>query len=120
MGTAMVTPDEEPVPLATGPVAAVYVAGRDVLKVFPGPLDRRTRAKLEQEIAAWQQVPATTDVRGVEEMRDGRVVVRAESCVGSLRERVRREGPLDVDDVVDVAGRLGRALGAAHAAGLVH
>ncbi len=120
MGTAMVTSDEDPVPLATGPVAEVYASGTRVLKVFPGPLDRRTRARLEQEIAAWQGVPATAAVDGVEEMRDGRVVVRAELCPDSLVGRVRREGVLEADDVVDVAGRLGRALAAAHAAGLVH
>ncbi|WNV86180.1 protein kinase domain-containing protein [Umezawaea sp. Da 62-37] len=116
----MVTPDEDPLPLATGPVAVVYAAGQDALKVFPGPLDRRTRTALDHEIGAWQRIPATVEVRGVEEMRDGRVVVRVELCPDSLVDRVRREGVLAADVVVDVAGRLGRALETAHAAGLVH
>src|SRR5688500_2814254 len=100
MGPAMVTPHDEPVPLGTGPVAAVYATGRDTLKVFPGSIDRRTRTRLEQEIAAWHRVPATAEVRGVEEMRDGRVVVRAEWCPDSLADRVRREGPLPADDLL--------------------
>ncbi|HWO60207.1 MAG TPA: protein kinase [Umezawaea sp.] len=112
--------EEQLVPLGSGPVAAVYAVGDRALKVFPGRLDRRTRAKLDKEIAAWRGVPATRVVHGAAEMADGRVAVWAELCPESLAERVRRDGPLPAADVVDVALRLTRALTAAHAAGLVH
>ncbi len=116
----MTIPEDQPVPLGTGPVAAVYAVGGRAVKVFPGPLDRRTRVKLDQEIAAWRRVPATREVHDVRDAADERVAVWSESCPHSLVDRVRQDGPLAAVDVLDVARQLGRALTAAHGAGLVH
>ncbi|MCE6996017.1 protein kinase [Saccharothrix sp. S26] len=121
MSTAMVNPHSNHlVPLGNGPVATVYAGGGAAYKVLPAALDRRTRAALEREVAKWRRVPFTAAVRGVEELADGVTAVCSELCRHSLAARVRHGGPLPVNEVLDLAQVLAEALGAAHAAGLVH
>src|SRR5215470_17646749 len=52
---------------------------------------------------------------------DGRPYIVMEYCDGgSYAQILRREGPLPVDDVVEVGAKIGEALHAAHQAGIVH
>ncbi|MFC6022195.1 serine/threonine protein kinase [Plantactinospora solaniradicis] len=119
----------ELVPLGDGPVATV-LAGVDAttgeafaLKVFPGRLDRRTRAKLDRELAQLSAVRAHAPVLvadRVEERPDGRCALRMELCTQSLPELVDSFGPLSVPDTLVLGTVLAAALAATHAAGLVH
>ncbi|WP_179118185.1 protein kinase domain-containing protein [Saccharothrix sp. ALI-22-I] len=121
MSTAMANPPgNHLVPLGVGPVATVYAGGGAAYKVFPISLDRRTRTAVEREIARWRRVPFTPGVRGVEELADGVTAVVSELCRYSLATRVRHDGQLPVAEVLDLGRVLAEALGAAHAAGLVH
>ncbi|MFD1150617.1 serine/threonine protein kinase [Saccharothrix hoggarensis] len=108
------------VPLGSGPTTSVYAGRGAAFKVFPAALDRRTRAALEREIAAWRRVPFTRLVHGVEELADGVTAVCCELCGHSLADRVRRDGPLPIAEVLDLGLVLAEALAAAHALGLVH
>ncbi|MEO3927833.1 protein kinase [Micromonosporaceae bacterium B7E4] len=119
----------ELVPLGDGPVATV-LAGVDgatgeafALKVFPGGLDRRTRAELDRELTRLAALRAHAPVLvadRVEERPDGRCALRMELCTQSLPELLDSFGPLSVADTLVLGTVLATALAAAHAAGLVH
>ncbi|MDW5327045.1 serine/threonine protein kinase [Plantactinospora sp. KLBMP9567] len=119
----------ELVPLGDGPVATV-LAGVDgatgeafALKVFPGGLDRRTRADLDRELTRLAALRAHAPVLvadRVEERPDGRCALRMELCTQSLPELLDSFGPLSVADTLVLGTVLATALAAAHAAGLVH
>ncbi|WP_203861620.1 serine/threonine protein kinase [Plantactinospora mayteni] len=122
-------PDGELVPLGVGPVATVLAgvhatAGEAfALKVFPGRIDRRTRAELSRELARLSALRAHAPVLvadRVEERPDGRCALRMELCAQSLPELLDSFGPLSVADTLVLGTVLATALAAAHAAGLVH
>ncbi|MEJ3746493.1 protein kinase [Actinomycetes bacterium KLBMP 9797] len=119
----------ELVPLGSGPVATV-LAGVDAatgeafaLKVFPGRLDRRTRAGLENELtrlAALRTHAAVLVADRVEQRPDGRCALRMELCSQSLPELLDSFGPLSVADTLVLGTVLAAALTAAHSAGIAH
>ncbi|WP_026359933.1 serine/threonine protein kinase [Amycolatopsis nigrescens] len=120
---------DELVPLGAGPVATVF-AGVErqgnatfALKVYPGPVDRRTRGRLEAELRELAELRARAQVLvadRVEELPDGRCALRMELCSQSLPELVGSFGPLTVSDALVLGSALAGALAVAHAAGLVH
>ncbi|MEN3610573.1 protein kinase [Plantactinospora sp. ZYX-F-223] len=121
--------DGELVPLGDGPVATVWAgvhatAGEAfALKVFPGRIDRRTRAELSRELARLSALRAHAPVLvadRVEERPDGRCALRMELCAQSLPELLDSFGPLSVADTLVLGTVLATALAAAHGAGLVH
>ncbi|MFC5058579.1 protein kinase domain-containing protein [Saccharothrix xinjiangensis] len=117
----MITPGSDgSIPPGGGSAAVVHVERDTALKVFPGVLDRRTRAKLDAELSAWRGVPSTLAVLGVVEPAAGVVAVRSELCGPSLAARVEHHGPLPVAEVVALGRALGGALAVAHGKGLVH
>jgi hypothetical protein len=130
MSASTTDPDADGlVPLGDGPVAAV-LAGVDAttgeayaLKVFPGPLDRRVRAELDDELgrlaALRTRAPILVADR-VETRPDGRCALRMELCAQSLPDLLDSFGPLSVPDALVLGTVLAAALATAHGAGLVH
>ncbi|OKA07978.1 hypothetical protein ATP06_0211720 [Amycolatopsis regifaucium] len=121
--------DDELVPLGEGPAATV-LAGMDettgeafALKVYPGRVDRRTRAELDKELSALNSLSELGTVlipTEAKDLPDGRFGVRMELCTQSLAELVGAFGPLSVQDVLSLGEALATTLAAAHQAGVVH
>jgi hypothetical protein len=109
---------------ASGTVGACRRGGEAVaLKVFPGRLYRRTRARLDRELAALARLGDTVRIvvpQDVEPMPDGRCALRMELCAQSLARLVATSGPLPVADVLVLGITLASTLVAAHRAGIVH
>ncbi|SFW78306.1 serine/threonine-protein kinase [Amycolatopsis australiensis] len=115
------------VPLGGGASGTVCACRRGseviALKVFPGRLYRRTRARLDRELAALAGLAEQAGVvvpQAVETMPDGRVALRMELCTQSLARVVAASGPLTVSDVLVLGLTLASTLVAAHRAGIVH
>ncbi|MEE6258200.1 serine/threonine protein kinase [Plantactinospora sonchi] len=120
---------DELVPLGDGPVATVLagVSGEPgeayALKVYPGRLDRRTRARVRDELRRLGELRGIAPVLvadGLRELADGRAALRLELCAQSLPELLDSFGPLSGTDTVALGSALAAALAAAHRAGLVH
>ncbi|MFY1688265.1 serine/threonine protein kinase [Plantactinospora sp. WMMB782] len=128
-GTTVGTGGDDPVVRGEGPVATV-LAGVDpatgepyALKIFPGPLDRRTRAKLDAErgrLSAGCAQAAVLLADRVESMPDGRCALRMELCAQSLPDLLTSVGSLSVPDTLVLGTVLASALAAVHRAGVVH
>jgi len=115
--------------LGRGGMGEVYAAddtklGRKVaIKILPATLaddpERLLRFTLEAKAASALNHPSILTIYDVDEV-DGHPFLVTEFIDGqTLRERLRR-GDLTVRDVVEIGGQLAGALGAAHAAGIVH
>ncbi|MGH8967961.1 MAG: protein kinase domain-containing protein, partial [Actinomycetes bacterium] len=122
------TGDDELVPLSTGPMASVYAgmtqAGEAyALKVLPGPLDRRTRGEVENELARLAalrgQAPILVADR-LEEMPDGRHALRMELYPQSMPDLIGSFGALSVPDALALGTAIASALATAHRSGIVH
>ncbi|MFY1688266.1 serine/threonine protein kinase [Plantactinospora sp. WMMB782] len=119
----------ELVPLADGPTASVLAAvdartgEAYALRVLPGVPDRRTRTRLENELARLaplaDRAPILVADR-LEEFEPGRWALRMALCSQSLTDLLDSFGPLSVPDTVALGTALTRALVAAHAAGVTH
>ncbi|MDA3647185.1 protein kinase [Saccharopolyspora indica] len=117
------------VPWGTGPAATVLAGERKgageafALKVYPGGVDRRTRAQLTAELGALAALRGRVPVLvadAAEDLPDGRFALRMELCSESLAELVASSGPMSVPDALDLGESLATALAAAHGAGVVH
>lgn len=113
--------------IGEGPIATVYSGHIDgppvAFKVLSERLDRRTLAVVEREQATLATLARTCAILPVEEidqLEDGRHVLRMELCRESLDDVVSRVGALDPDDVLHFGLAIATALAAAHAAGVVH
>lgn len=91
--------------------------GDTVLKVYPGSLDRETRAALEREQAALSGIASILQVEEIGKLPDGRTVLRMPRCDRSLATLAE---PLPVQDALIIGETVARALAAAHRAGVVH
>jgi hypothetical protein len=109
---------------ASGTVCACRRAGEAVaLKVFPGRLYRRTRARLDRELATLADLASQVRVvvaQAVETMPDGRCALRMELCTQSLARLVSGSGPLAVTDVLVLGITIASTLVVAHRSGIVH
>ncbi|MYI74361.1 MAG: serine/threonine protein kinase [Acidobacteria bacterium] len=115
--------------LGRGGMGVVYL-GRDTrldrpvaIKALPPAFlhDERFRARLRREAmaAAALSHPGIATVFTLEEF-DGQLYLVREYVAGhTLRETLRR-GPLSIDEILAVAGKVARALAAAHAHGIIH
>jgi tetratricopeptide (TPR) repeat protein len=97
------------------------VLDREVaLKLTPVDAGRRDAALREARLLARVHHPNVVTVHGADH-RDGRVGIWMERVNGrTLLEIVRSGGPLDAGEATRIGVDLCRALGAVHAAGLVH
>lgn len=91
--------------------------GDTVLKVYPGPLDRETRATLEREQAALSGIASILPVEEIGKLADGRTALRMPRCARSLATLAE---PLPVQNALIIGETVARALAAAHRAGVVH
>ena len=91
------------------------------IKLLRGGVGERSRNRLLREARALAQLnhPNVVTVHDVGE-HDGQVFVAMEFVAGRTLRRWREEARPSVAAVLDVFGRAGRGLAAAHAAGLVH
>lgn len=110
--------------LDRGPVATVHAAQMAektvVWKVFPARFDRRTLAAVHRDLARLNALSAPIlPVDGVERWGGGHAL-RMEWCPESLATRIRRAGPLSVEEVVALGHSLALALAAAHRVGVLH
>ncbi|MFD5243603.1 serine/threonine protein kinase [Amycolatopsis sp. NPDC058340] len=91
--------------------------GDTVLKVYPGSLDRETRAALDREQAALSGIASILPVEEIGKLADGRTALRMPRCDRSLATLTE---PLPVQDALLIGETVARALAAAHRSGVVH
>jgi hypothetical protein len=116
-------------PLGEGGMGVVFEAEHEgsgrrvalkVLKEFEGDERERRRFFREGELASTIDHPNSVYVFGTEEI-DGLLVIAMElAAAGTLREEVRRRGPLPVREAVDRVLDVLGALEVAHARGVLH
>jgi serine/threonine-protein kinase len=115
--------------LGAGGMGEVYLAHdttlrRDVaIKLLPADVaqdgDRLRRLEQEAHAASTLNHPNILTIHEIG-AHDGRHYIATEFVDGeSLRHRMAR-GPLELREVLDIGGQVASALGAAHAAGIVH
>ncbi len=116
--------------LGEGGMGAVYKA-RDLklerlvaLKLLPSHLSADEEAKKrfirEAKAASALEHPAICTIYEIDELPDGQMLMAMAFYEGeSLRERMK-EGLLDVDEAVEIAGRVAAGLAKAHEKGIVH
>jgi eukaryotic-like serine/threonine-protein kinase len=118
-------------PIGKGGVGTVYAARRAstgtraAVKVLDRAIvpDRQRSAMFLNEALAASAIkhPSIVDIIDVGELGDGRPYLVRELVAGeSLAERLRRVRRLPPADVIDFAGQVAGALGAAHDEGIVH
>ena len=80
--------------------------------------------RFERECHALGAVANHPNIVGVHQggfTEDGRAYLVMELCPdGSLHDRLRRDGPLPAEEVIEVGIKIGRALAVAHEAGVIH
>ena len=107
---------------ATGHVWEARPAGdgRSVaLKCMPADAGGRAAAEREAEVAVRVKHPAVVRIHLTHE-EEGLAIVVMEKCTGSLASRVVLDGPLAPEEALAAMVPVVEALGAAHAAGVIH
>lgn len=114
--------------LGRGAVGAVYLVEelesgeQRALKVVPAP-DAATRRSFEREARAQQGAarhPNLATCFGAGELEGHLYLLLEYLPGGSLRERVRHEGPLDPREALEIAAQLAAGLDAVHQCGVLH
>src|SRR5688572_33472361 len=115
--------------IGVGGMGEVYRArdtklNRDVaLKVLPDSFvndpDRLARFQREAHVLASLNHPNIAAIYGVEESRGVRALVMELVEGPTLAERIA-EGPIPIDEAINIATQIAEALGAAHDQGIVH
>ncbi|HSX22276.1 MAG TPA: serine/threonine-protein kinase [Gaiellaceae bacterium] len=117
--------------IGSGGMGTVYLAQQTtvqrpaVIKVLKpqaaGKLDLPARFAIEARAASNLNHPNIVTVYNYGQMDDGTLFLAMEYLDGeTLESRITRSGPLPVDRAVHVASQIARALGEAHAHGVVH
>ena len=116
--------------LGAGGMGEVYRA-RDTrlnravaLKILPDAFaadpDRLARFQREAELLASLNHPNIAQIHGIEEEEDGTRALVLELVEGPTLEERIADGPLSLDDALEIAKQIADALEAAHEAGVVH
>ena len=117
--------------IGSGGFADVYRAQQTNLrrevavKVLRAPAnEEQARMRFERECHAVGAVSGHPNIVGVHEggfTSDGRAYLVMEYFPGgSLLDRLQRDGPMSAAEVIDIGLKIGRALGVAHDAGVLH
>jgi len=113
--------------LGRGGYATVYAARAGdravALKVLHAEhIGSSAVARFAREVAIVRRLrhPGIADVLGAGTLPDGRPYCTMERLRGRDLEAALEAGPLDARDIVEITGRVAAALGAAHAAQIVH
>lgn len=117
--------------IGSGGFADVYRAQQTNLrrevavKLLRAPAnDQQSRMRFERECHAVGAVSGHPNIVGVHEggfTADGRAYLVMEYFPGgSLLDRIERSGPMSAVEVIDVGLKIGKALGVAHEAGVLH
>jgi len=123
-------PYEIVAPLGAGGMGEVYQAhdtklGRDVaIKVLPEPFAhdpaRLSRFQREAKMLAALNHPNIATIHGLEQSGDTSYLVLELVSGETLAERVKREGPVPVEEALTIAKQIAEALEAAHEKGIIH
>lgn len=109
--------------LGEGATGLVYAAGEVAVKLLrperAGERVARARFLREARLARTIESRHVVPILEVGES-DGAVYLVMPLYAGSLGERLRASGPLNIDEAADLAAQLGRGLDALHAAGILH
>ncbi len=116
--------------IGAGGMAAVYAAKheigrREAIKILHPAVakDAELLKRFEREARAVNRFdhPAAVQIRDVDVTEDGEPFLVMELIEGeSLARRLKRDGPLPVDEVLRIADQLLDVLAAAHAEGVIH
>jgi hypothetical protein len=86
--------------------------------------DDQARMRFQRECYALGAVSSHPNIVAVHEggfTNDGRAYLVMEFCPGgSLYDRMEQSGPMGADEVIEIGVKIGRALGVAHDAGVLH
>src|SRR5260370_5834761 len=116
--------------IGAGGMGEVYRAhdsklGRDVaIKVLPEAFahdaDRLSRFQREAKMLASLSHPNIATIHGLEQSGDTSYLVLELVSGETLAERVKREGPVPVEEALTIAKQIAEALEAAHEKGIIH
>jgi TolB-like protein/tetratricopeptide (TPR) repeat protein len=94
------------------------------LKFLPSGLtsdpDAKQRFIREARAASALDHPNICTIHEVDESDDGQLFIVMTCYAGRTLQEIIDEGPLPIDDAVDIAGQVARGLSKAHAHGIVH
>ena len=118
------------VPIGAGGMGEVYQAhdtklGRDVaIKVLPEAFahdpDRLSRFQREAKMLASLNHPNIAAIYGLEQSNGTSYLVMELVSGETLQERIRRDGPVPVEEALKIAVQIAEALEAAHEKGIIH
>lgn len=116
--------------LGAGGMGEVFLAEdtrlerKAAIKLLPADMaadpERRQRFLTEAKAASALNHPHVCIVYDVGETEDGQPYIAMEFVAGAALDVVLEQGPLEVDQVIEVAGQVADALDAAHSSGVVH
>ena len=123
-------PYEVVAPIGAGGMGEVYQAhdtklGRDVaIKVLPEAFahdpDRLSRFQREAKMLAALNHPNIATIHGLEQSGGTSYLVMELVSGETLQERVKRDGPVPVEEALAIAKQIAEALEAAHEKGIIH
>jgi len=116
--------------IGAGGMGEVYQAhdtklGRDVaIKVLPKPFahdpERLSRFQREAKMLAALNHPNIATIYGLEQSNGTSYLVMELVSGENLAERVKRDGPVPIEEALTIAKQIGEALEAAHEKGIIH
>src|SRR6202166_1570305 len=117
-------------PIGAGGMGEVYQAhdtklGRDVaIKVLPEAFahdpERLSRFQREAKMLAALNHPNIATIHGLEQSSGTSYLVMELVSGETLQERIRRDGPVPIEEALSIGKEIAEALEAAHEKGIVH
>lgn len=107
--------------LARDPILKRMIAVKVLSPVLANDPDARKRFEREAQSVAAVSHPNIVSIFSVGELADSTPYFLMEYVSGkSLEDRIRDEGPLQMDEAKRIIGQIGSAIAAAHKAGIIH